>query len=205
MEEAADDDAALEAGLQMASKAIRTRNPRLKVLSIAGAESNRFTFTLPRAKGSQIAYALRGSIEYEMRADKPADRALTIVRAYGTAWLRGERHVEGAPQQMDFRLARPTRANLAGRSFTVPLGFTYPELLGLKKHQIVPRPPHAFGIRPVRASVKLHALWSNGFSGVLISGLGRIPMPTIAEAPLLAGYILACLCPPKKPKCKTLC
>jgi hypothetical protein len=186
---------------------IKSTRRQISVLPIVQGEGSRLTFSLPRGRASKLAYALQGSVECEVAPNKltVAKDVVTVVRAYGVARLCWDTDPpEGAPRQIEFHLARPVRVNLAGKPVNAELDLIFPELLQLKKHR-TRRPRHPFGIRPVKAKVRVQALWENGFAGLLISGTGRIPIPTISTRPLLAAFVFFCLCPPKKSKCKTLC
>jgi hypothetical protein len=185
---------------------IRTTRRQISVMPIAEGDGSRLTFSLPRGRGSKLAYALQGSVECEIAPNKvTAKGVVTVARAYGVARLCWDTAPpEGAPRQIEFHLARPVRVPLSGRPVNAELDLIFPELLQLKKYR-TQRPRHPFAIRPVRAKVRLQAMWENGFAGLLISGTGRVPIPTIATRPLLAAFVFCCLCPPKKAKCKTLC
>jgi hypothetical protein len=185
---------------------VAKRSP-IWVTRVAEGAGSQLCVTLPAAKGRELLYSLRGSIEYSSagKSRPSSEDKITIVRAYGTARLSEATDTAGAPREMAFQLAKPIRTTISGKAVTAQLELSWPELLTLRKYRAWPGPGHPFSIRPVSATLQLQILWRPGLGGLAISGHGRIPIPTISPVPLLAACMLLCCCPPEKPKCRRMC
>jgi len=176
---------------------------RVAVLRIAETGSQ-LSVVLPARKGRPLVYSLRGSIEYLAHgSDLSTEGDVTITSAYGVARL-DEAAETGAPAKMGFELVKPLRVSLSGKAVNAVVELRWPGLIAQKKYRVfIPRHPYSY--RPAIANLRLQISYQAGMGGLVVTGLGTVPIPEIAAAPLPAAVMLCCFCPPGKPKCKTLC
>ena len=185
-----------------------SRRPRIFSLQICPDAGNQLSISLAAAKGRQLLYSLSGSIEFITKGGRHFTTIddVAIVRGYGVARLtrQAESEVPRVPAEIAFRLTKPVRGPLSGRTTKAMIELQWPGLLSVPKHRIR-RKDHPYAIRWVAATMQLTVLWQPGLAGVRILGHGPMLMAGLYSRELPAMFTFFCLCPPSNPKCKRMC